>query len=225
METEKKITTFESKIHEYYSACLRRGVRRTATQSSLKNWPLYKLNIASIYKSICDKQMVPEELRGQCADKLIDIKLMYCFLDTLLEHFYWGTTLIVGNNQLEKLNPNTISMLRGNHYKVYLLSVIIENMLDFFEMVFQKRIANYKKNKWEKILEATMQLNVISTINEDNVRTLLTFKEKYRTAELHKFSAVRAFTAKNEWNHFQAEENLVRAILEDITSYFSDQSN
>jgi len=221
METQIKITLFEDKIQEYYQACLQKGIRRTAVHSSLQNWPLYRFNIAAIYKSICDNQMVPDDLKEKCADKLIDIKMMYCYLDTLMEHFYWGTTLIVGNNQLEKLNPNTVSMLRENHYKVYLLSVIIENILDFFWMVFQKRIANFKRAKWDKILEATMKMNVIAAINEENVRILLAFRDKYRTAELHKFSAVRAFTAKNQWNHFQDEENLVRDILADMTSYFT----
>lgn len=223
MNQEEKIAIFEEKIHEYYQACLKRGFRHIVPQSSLQNWPLYKFNISDVYKSICENQTVPEDLKESCANKLIDIKLMYCYLDTLLEHFYWGTTLIVGNNNLERLNPNTVSMLRQNHYKVYLISVTIENILDFFEMIFKKRICNYKRGKWQKVLESTMILNLIPTINEENMRTLIAFKEKYRTAEMHKFSAVRAFTAKNEWNHFQVEENLIRAILADITSYFSKQ--
>jgi hypothetical protein len=222
METDNKITLFEEKIQEDYRVCLQKGIRRIAVHLSLQDWPLYKFNIAAIYKSICDNQMVPNGLKEKCADKLIDIKMMYCHLDTLMEHFYWGITLIVGNNQLEKLNPNTMSLLRENHYKVYLLAVIIENILDFFWMVFQKEIANFKRAKWDKILEATMKMNVIATINEDNVQVLLAFRNKYRTAELHKFSAVRAFTANNQWNHFQVEENLVRDILADITAYFTN---
>ena len=101
MEIETKIRLFEDKLQEYYLACLQKGIRRTAVHSSLENWPLYEFNITTIYKSICDNQMVPDDLKEKCADKLIDIKLMYCYLDTLMEHFYWGITLVVGNNQLE----------------------------------------------------------------------------------------------------------------------------
>jgi len=221
MDTEAKIKVFEEKIQEYYLACLQRGVRCIAVYSSLQEWPLFKFSICTIYKSICDNQVVPEDLREKCADKLIDIKLMYCYMDTLMEHFDWGMTPIVGNNELEKLNPHTMSMLRQNHYKVYLLSVIIESILDFFEMVVQKRVAPYKRGKWRKILEATMKSNIMPAINEENVGILLAFHDKYRTAELHRFSAVRRFTAQNQWNHFQVEENLVRDILGCMISYFT----
>ncbi len=221
MDSYKKIQLFEDKIQEYYLACLKKGLRRFAVYSSLQDWPLYRFNIAAIYESICDNQMVPDTLMQKCADKLIDIKLMYCYLDTLQEHFYLGPTLIVGNNELEKLNPNTISMLREDHYKVFLLSVIFENILDLFFMVFKKQIANFKRSKWRKILEITMEMNVMPSFNEENKQVLLNFNEKYRAAELHKFSSVRAFTAKNQWNHFQTEATLARNILLEMTSYFT----
>ena len=225
MEIEKKVSIFEEKIHEYYQACVKRGIRGTAPKEMLYKWPLYQFKILAIYKSIVENQVISEDLYQKCADKLIDIKLMYCYLDTLLEHFYWGTTLIVGENKLEKLNPNTISLLREDHYKVYLLSVIIENILDFFQIVFQQKIQDYKKGKWEKILEATKEIKKFDTISEENVNILLDFKEKYRAAELHRFSTVRAFTSKEKWNHFQTEEKLVKDILTEITLYFKSLKN
>jgi hypothetical protein len=186
----------------------------------LQKWPLYRFNIQSIYKSIRDGKLVPEELREKCAYKLIDIKLIFCYLLTAFQLFYKGTTLIVGNNEIAKLNPNTISLLRGNHYKVYLITIIIENILDFFELVFNKRVANYRKNKWEKILGDISERRTISAINDKNVAILLNFKKKYRTAELHKYSAVRAFTSKDKWDHFQDEEKIIRDIITDLTSFF-----
>ena len=49
---------------------------------------------------------------------------------------------------------------------------------------------------------------------------LLKFKEKYRTAEFHKFSSIRAFTTKNQWDHLQKEERLISEIIDDLQSYF-----
>jgi len=218
MDIESKIGIFEEKIEEYFLSCLPSGLQQLEDKSFLQEWPLYKFNIQSIYRSIQDSKLVPENLIEKCADKLIDIKLMFCYLNTTTEYFYRGPTLIVGNNKLEKLNPNTISLLRENHYKVYLISVIVENILDFFELVFHGRVANYKKGKWSKILADVLKRRVIATVNDENVKILLAFKEKYRTAELHKFSAVRAFTAKEKWDHFETEIDIIKGIILDLTS-------
>ena len=63
------------------------------------------------------------------------------------------------------------------------------------------------------------------TISEANVNILLDVKEKYRAAELHRFSTVRAFTSKEKWNHFQTEKKLVKDILTEITHYFKSLKN
>ncbi len=223
MDIESKIAIFEEKIEEYFLSCLPSGIQHLEDKSRLQEWPLYKFNIQSIYQSIQDNKRVPQDLIASCVDKLIDIKLVFCYLNTTTEYFYRGPTLIVGNNEIEKLNPDTISLLRENHYKVYLISIMVENILDFFVIVFRNRIADYKRGKWKKILDDMLKRGVIPSVNDENVATLLAFKKKYRTAELHKFSAVRAFTAKEKWDHFQTETNIVRNIILDLTSFFEDR--
>ena len=52
---------------------------------------------------------------------------------------------------------------------------------------------------------------------------LIRFRDKYRTAELHKYSAVRAFTSKDKWDHFQVEENIIKEVISDLTSFFVDR--
>jgi len=116
-----------------------------------------------------------------------------------------------------------MSLLRENHYKVYLLSVIIENILDFLHITFKHEIANYRRAKWEKILKEIKEENVIKSINEENIKKLIAFNEKYRTAELHKYSAVRAFTSRKQWNHFQDETHIVRDIIADMSEYFTQR--
>ena len=219
MDIESKVNIFEEKIEEYFLSCLPREITRLEDKSFLKEWPLYKFNISSIYRIICDNNLVFQELLNNCADKLIDIKLIYCYLYTTIWHFYRGVTEIVGNNRLERLNPNTISLLRENHYKVYLISVVIENLLDLFQLIFSGSIIDYKKKKWEKILLYVKDLGVIDSLNDGSIKILLDFKDKYRTAELHKFSAVRAFTAKEKWDHFQVESEILQNIISDLTSF------
>lgn len=221
MDAESKVRIFEEKIEEYYVSCLPKTFQKLfSAESNLQGSPLHRFNILSIYRTIRADKVVPQDQLQKCADKLIDMKLMYCYLTTSFEQFYKGPTVIVGKNQLEKLNPRTISLLRGDHYKVYLISVLAENTLDFLQLIFQGRIVDHKKRKWERILEDVMKEQTIGAINDDTIRILVDFRENYRLAELHKFSAVRAFTANEQWNHFQVEEGVLARIISDLTDFF-----
>ncbi len=220
MDIESQVVIFENKIEEYFLSCLPRNFQYLQDKSFPQESPLHRFNIQSIYKSIRDGKLVPEELTEKCAYKLIDIKLVFCYLLTAFQLFYRGTTLIVGNNEITKLNPNTISLLRADHYKVYLITIVIENILDFFELVFNKRVVSYRKNKWKRILEELLGPGKIGAINAKNIATLLNFEKKYRTAELHKYSAVRAFTSKDKWDHFDDEEQIIRDMIADLTLFF-----
>jgi len=81
MDIETKIDIFEEKIQEYYLSCLPEVYRNIIINTSLAEFPLYKFNTSSIFKSIRDNYMVPENLLEKCAEKLIDIKLIYCYLN------------------------------------------------------------------------------------------------------------------------------------------------
>ena len=41
-----------------------------------------------------------------------------------------------------------MSLLQGNHYKVYLISSLYEKLLDLFELIFFGKMSDTKKNKW-----------------------------------------------------------------------------
>jgi len=53
-------------------------------------------------------------------------------------------------------------------------------------------------------------------ITEEEEKIILDEFKKYRTAELHDFSSVRAMTGKNQWNHLQREERLLADILDKL---------
>ncbi|NJM77206.1 MAG: hypothetical protein HC852_17265 [Acaryochloridaceae cyanobacterium RU_4_10] len=131
-----------------------------------------------------------------------------------MHYFYLGVTLIVGNDEVEKLNPATISLLRNSHYRVYLISALTESLLDCMQLIFLQTIKDYKKNKWGNIMEQLKSHGIDSIIFPEEQQKLLTFKDSYRTSELHKFSKVRSFMSKDQWDHFQEEEDILANALE-----------
>ena len=219
----QRIRVFEQKIEEYFLSCQLPQIRQHLHGISLAQWPLYRFSIAPFYEGVWTTH--GPERASLIADKLIDIKLNYAYLLTLFEHFHRGTTLIVGNNELEKLNPNTFSLLRQIHYRVYLLSVLGEQVLDLLFALQTGDFANFKKNKWPSIIQRVQTATGNEIITENDSALLLQFKATYRTAELHKFSMVRAFTSKTEWSHLQPEEDAIKRILDRAHSYYAKPSS
>ena len=211
MKTGEKIKIFNDKINEYYLSCFP-GPTRAHLKPNIHNFPVCKFNIQNIFTKITNKYDENDDVVRLIADKLIDIKLSFTYLQTTSELFYKGPTLIVGNNELEKLNPNTISILRENHYKVFLISTVFESFLDLMQLVINNKITDHKKNKWRKILELIPE-KFDDLLTDKEMKLLCDFKSEYRTAEFHKFSKLRSFTAKDKWNHFQDESNSIKDIL------------
>lgn len=198
---EDVLKTFDSKIDEYYLSCL------PPIFKERKDLPFQTINILSIYKKYLSQL---KRIKGfQLAYKLIDIKLHLSYLKTTTSYFYRGTTLIVGDNNLEKLNPNTISLLRENHYRVFLISILIEEILDLLQIIFFDELGDFKRNKWEKLVE---KINVKFKFEEKEEEMINKLKE-YRTAEFHKYSKVRGFLSKEKWDHFQEEEKTIEELL------------
>ena len=138
----------------------------------------------------------------------------FAYLLTVGQHFYRGTTLIVGNNEIDKLNPRTISLLRATHYRVYLLSVLAEQILDLLWLLLEGKPSNHKKGKWDKILERVQAATGEAVVTQEDASLLREFKAQYRTAELHKCSMVRALTGKPQWTHLQDEEQAIARVLQ-----------
>lgn len=214
-----RLEIFENKIEEYFVACLPSGIQSLPDNSFLKEWPLFKFSIKRLYEILVE--VVPAESSFALAGKLIDVKLHYAYLLTINDYFLPpGPTLIVGNNELDKLNPATFCLLRGIHYRVFLLAVLIEQTLDLLGLIFEEKITDLKKNKWNRRLDTIKNYTQHHLISTSDARLLLDFKEKYRTAEFHKFSAVRAMTAKDHWNHLQQEEQAIGSLLSNIYGCF-----
>jgi hypothetical protein len=200
-------------------SCLPGPLALISDPSILSQWPLFRFSIQRIYLGVL--QRLGAGRADLVSDKLIDIKLHYSYLRTVLEHFHRGTTLIVGNNELEKLNPATISLLRGIHYRVYLISVLAEQLFDLLYALQTGKYADFKKNKWSKIIEVVRSAHGESIITAVDSELLLAFKSKYRTSELHKFSMVRAFTGKSEWSHLQPEQDALERVLQATASAYT----
>jgi hypothetical protein len=212
-----RLQLFEQKIEEYFFSCYPEFAAMPDT-SFLAQWPLYKFSIVRLHAALA-ATLHDEQLAGAIGEKLIDIKLHYAYLLTITPHFYRGTTVIVGNNEIEKLNPRTISLLRGTHYRVYLLSVLKEQTLDLLWLVHERKPSNYKKGKWNKILEHIQTATGSAIVTADDSSLLLQFKEQFRTAEMHKSSMIRALTGKPQWTHLQEEESAASRVLAQLYAY------
>jgi len=97
----ERVRLFEEKIEEYFESCYP-DFASLADKSFLSQWPLYKFSITRLYAALA--LLTSETLHQPIADKLIDIKLHFAYLLTVNQHFYRGATVIVGNNEIEKLN-------------------------------------------------------------------------------------------------------------------------
>jgi hypothetical protein len=212
---------FEEKIEAYFQSC-HPWIDKLPDKSFLAEWPLYKFSITTLSAALEHRTAI--DIHRQIRDKLIDIKLHYAYLATIDEHFYRGATLIVGNGELEKLNPRTISLLRAVHYKVYLLSVLIEEILDLLWLVVDGKASNFQRRKWDKIIERVDGVTGTSIIDAQSANCIKEFKSSFRTAEMHKFSMVRAFTSKANWNHLQAEQEVVASILRRMYVYYTENA-
>lgn len=213
-----RLPTFEAKIEEYYLSCIPR-LLNVADKTFLHDWPLYKFSIQRLHASLLSQ--TPESIHSSVADKLIDIKLHFAYLLTIYDHFHRGATLIVGNNEIQKLNPNTISVLRGIHYRVYLLSVLFEQILDFLNLVIEGHVSKHQKGKWKKVVTLVQAKTGQSIISDADAVLIDTFKSYARTAELHKYSMVRALTGKDKWTHLHDEEQAAIRILANVYFHYT----
>lgn len=201
---EDYLAIFDSKIDEYYISCL------PPVFKGRKDLPFQAFNVLALYKKFYGNLVALEPYK--LAYKLIDIKLNFCYLKTTHRYFYRGATLIVGNNEIEKLNPNTFSKLQENHYRVYLISILIEQILDLLQIIFFDELKDSKEDKWGELVK---KIAPKFKFTAEEAAMISGFKA-YRTAEFHKYSKVRGFLSKERWNHFQDEERVLEGILKRI---------
>ena len=121
-------------------------IKNISTNAALKA-ATQQFNIESIYDAIIQKFCFSEEILKKLSEKPIDIITLFYFLDNSHYFFHIGNALIVGNGELSIVDINTLSLLQGNHYKVYLISTLYEKYIDFFELIYFGKITYPKKNK------------------------------------------------------------------------------
>ena len=214
MDTER-FAVLNDKFDDYYLFLRNRKLPPPGftKENEGKEIPYIKFDIGVAVTALARRGSWDDDWLGKLGYKLVDIKMLYGFLRTTEDYFYLGPTVIVGNNEFQKLNPATLSLLRGDHYRVYLVAALTEALLDFMHMLFKGKQAAYQKGKWQKLIKALEPAGIDDLLPPDARQRLLGFKEKYRTAELHKFSCVRGFISKAEWDHFQQEERDLEAAL------------
>ncbi|SDY07281.1 hypothetical protein SAMN05444411_1197 [Lutibacter oricola] len=201
-DIESIVKIWNSIIDEYldYKYLRKIGVRISGTK-------IHNFNISDLYSKLKDKDNEKNEL----AYRLIDVKLYLCFNWSIMFVQYTDAFKIVGNNDLLGVTPEAVNWINGLVYRISLLSIFIEKTLDFMEFVIKGKVKDHKRGKWEKRLEL---ISTFIDISEEEQKVILDFKSSYRTAELHKMSAVRAMTSRDRWISVKKEEDLVSALLE-----------
>ena len=167
---------------------------------------VHEFDILKLYISKKDHDNENNEL----AYRLIDVKMYFCFHWSIMFIEYKDAFKIVGNNELNEITPEAVNWINGLTFRISHLSILIEKAFDLFEYVIKGSVIDHKKRKWEKRLEI---ISSFIEISEEEKEKILNFKNKYRTAELHKMSAVRAMTGKENWISIQKEENIIADIL------------
>jgi hypothetical protein len=208
--TLNQIAALNLKIDDYWVELINlQSSAKLFSREMLKSRAAIKFDLSEI--AILTAQ-IPD--RSDVADaiiwKAVDLKLTTIYLLDSFGRFYIGPTVIVGNGEFEKLNRNTLSLLQGNHYRVYLISTAIEQALDLFQLLVLGQLYDHKKDKWGKIIE---RCNLEKSMLPNMSKQILKFRDEYRVSEYHKSSKVRSFLSKNEWNHFQDEEKMVENLL------------
>lgn len=178
-----------------------------------KNFPIKRFNIEQIHEAIFRRCCLSNSSLGRVSAILSDLKLLLYFLGNATEYFYVGMAEIIGNSNYNKVNLNTLSILQGNHYKVFLITVTYERILDFLELVNFKKINDFRKDKWGKKYNKLSEINDFCMITQGEHDKMLAFRDRIRRAEIHGLSSVFRQLKGEKWNHFQDEENLVRNIL------------
>lgn len=186
---------------------------RKLEERYFKEFPIRKFDIGNIQQGIKDQHELSELSMGRASVILSDLKILFYFLGNVVDYFYVGVAEIVGNSEYDEVNLNTLSIMQGNHYSVYLISVVYERILDLLELVYFNSASDPKKNKWGKKYERLRNVEEFDLISKYQHEKMIEFRNRVRRAEIHGLSSVFGQLRADKWDHFQDEENIVRDIL------------
>ncbi len=109
---------------------------------------IHNFNISKLYSKLKSLDNEKKEL----AYRLIDVKLYACFCWSIMFKEYSGLFKIAGNNDLLEITPEALYKINGLSYRISILSILIEKLLDLLDYTFNGSVTDYKKGKWQKKL-------------------------------------------------------------------------
>jgi hypothetical protein len=182
-------------------------------EQDFRDFPIKKFSVAEVSRSIRKNRNLSEESLDRASAILADLKVLFYFLGNVTDYFYVGTAVIVGHSNYQNVGLNTLSVLQGNHYKVYLITITYERILDLLELVSYNKLSDPKTNKWGKKYARLSGIAGFDLISEAEHKKMIDFRDRVRRTEIHGFSSVIRQLDAERWDHFQEEENLVRGLL------------
>jgi hypothetical protein len=180
---------------------------------SSAGFPIKRFDIARIRDGIVRTSNLPEPALRRVSAILSDLKFLLYSLETITDHFYTGPFKIVGNSDYEKANLNPLSFLQGNHYRVFLISITYERIMDFLELVHFGRALDAKRDRWGKQYARLSRVRGFNMVSPSEHAAMITFRNRVRRAEVHGLSNVFRQLDDTKWDHFQDEERLIEAVL------------
>lgn len=210
-------------VNKVYSELwVRKGRGELISQIEFDRFPVMRFDVSGIFKGILEKHKLTKLSHDRIAGILSDLKFLMYFIDSIDDFFSLGITRIVGNSEYEKVGLNTLSLLQGNHYRVYLITLIYERTLDLLELIEFDRLTDTKRNKWGKKYEIIRAKSKNCPIEKAQHELLIELRDKTRRAEIHGLSSTFRQLKAPEWNHFQQEERAVTQILISIAQMYSE---
>ena len=218
---KKDLTPLNDMVDRVFLELWQRKTRGHVLEDEyFKNFPIRRFNIDRIREAIYRKGYLSDTSIGRASAILSDLKLLFYFLVNAIDYFYVGSAKIVGNSNYHEVGLNTLSLLQGNHYMVFLISVTYERILDLLELVNFGKISDVKRDKWGKKYKKLSQIESFSIISPAEHEKMIAFRDRIRRAEIHGFSSVFRQLKAEKWDHFQEEENLVRDLLLKISDEY-----
>jgi len=218
---KKDLTPLNDMVDRVFLELWQRKTRGHALEDEhFKNFPIRRFNIDRIREAIYRRGHLSDASIGRVSAILSDLKLLFYFLGNATDYFYVGAASIVGNSDYDEIGLNTLSLLQGNHYMVFLISVTYERILDLLELVNLDEISDVKRDKWGKKYRKLSQIKSFGIISPAEHKKMTAFRDRIRRAEIHGFSSVFRQLEAEKWDHFQEEEKLVRDLLLKISDEY-----
>ena len=217
----KELDQFNDMVDRVFLELWKKKTRgHVLAEEYFKDFPIRRFNLGRMEASLSKRGNLSEKPLARGLAILSDLKLLLYFLGNVEDYFYVGMARIVGNSRYEEVDLNTLSLLQGNHYAVFLISAIYERILDFLELIYYGNISDPKTNKWGKKYEKLSQVGHFKLISPDEHEKMIAFRDRIRRAEIHGFSSVFRQLKDDKWDHFQDEKNLIGALLLRISDEF-----